>query len=100
MPALHRQARQVEHEDAAGILRRDIVVDVGVIAVLDLDPRDILGRDRIADDDILRLADVNARVRCAAHIRSEEHTSELQSLMRISYAVFCMKKTKISPSNR
>src|SRR3546814_6491871 len=30
--------------------------------------RSILGRDRIADDDILRLADVNARVRCAAHI--------------------------------
>src|SRR3546814_2858660 len=27
-------------------------------------------------------------------IRSEEHTSELQSLMRISYAVFCFKKTK------
>src|SRR3546814_2892731 len=26
-------------------------------------------------------------------IRSEEHTSELQSLMRLSYAVFCMKKT-------
>src|SRR3546814_7083204 len=26
--------------------------------------------------------------------RSEEHTSELQSLMRISYAVFCLKKTK------
>src|SRR3546814_1340460 len=29
-----------------------------------------------------------------AHIRSEEHTSELQSLMRISYAVFCLKKKK------
>src|SRR3546814_7146516 len=29
-------------------------------------------------------------------IRSEEHTSELQSLMRISYAVFCFKKTKIT----
>src|SRR3546814_4198183 len=28
---------------------------------------------------------------CASH-RSEEHTSELQSLMRISYAVFCLKK--------
>src|SRR3546814_7785310 len=28
--------------------------------------------------------------------RSEEHTSELQSLMRISYAVFCLKKKKIS----
>src|SRR3546814_8882223 len=30
----------------------------------------------------------------AARSRSEEHTSELQSLMRISYAVFCMKKKK------
>src|SRR3546814_4659336 len=29
-----------------------------------------------------------------AHKRSEEHTSELQSLMRISYAVFCLKKKK------
>src|SRR3546814_2308940 len=28
--------------------------------------------------------------------RSEEHTSELQSLMRISYAVFCLKKNKIT----
>src|SRR3546814_1914021 len=28
------------------------------------------------------------------HARSEEHTSELQSLMRISYAVFCLKKQK------
>src|SRR3546814_10499399 len=29
------------------------------------------------------------------HLRSEEHTSELQSLMRISYAVFCLKKKKL-----
>src|SRR3546814_2607478 len=29
--------------------------------------------------------------------RSEEHTSELQSLMRISYAVFCLKKNKLTP---
>src|SRR3546814_2099556 len=29
-----------------------------------------------------------------AQVRSEEHTSELQSLMRISYAVFCLKKKK------
>src|SRR3546814_8362866 len=28
-------------------------------------------------------------------MRSEEHTSELQSLMRISYAVFCLKKNKL-----
>src|SRR3546814_10676206 len=31
--------------------------------------------------------------------RSEEHTSELQSLMRISYAVFCLKKTQITTYN-
>src|SRR3546814_7671232 len=31
--------------------------------------------------------------------RSEEHTSELQSLMRISYAVFCLKKTKNTTHN-
>src|SRR3546814_6702954 len=31
--------------------------------------------------------------------RSEEHTSELQSLMRISYAVFCLKKKKPSAQN-
>src|SRR3546814_1407345 len=29
-----------------------------------------------------------------AHVRSEEHTSELQSLMRTSYAVFCLKRKK------
>src|SRR3546814_2555510 len=35
-------------------------------------------------------------IRLATHLafRSEEHTSELQSLMRISYAVFCLKKKK------
>src|SRR3546814_8400186 len=32
--------------------------------------------------------------------RSEEHTSELQSLMRISYAVFCLKKKKIKSIRR
>src|SRR3546814_6862346 len=34
------------------------------------------------------------RVRRTVDHRSEEHTSELQSLMRISYAVFCLKKKK------
>src|SRR3546814_10220355 len=33
------------------------------------------------------------------HARSEEHTSELQSLMRISYAVFCLKKKKTQDRN-
>src|SRR3546814_6083098 len=33
----------------------------------------------------------------ASAARSDEHTSELQSLMRISYAVFCLKKKNIQP---
>src|SRR3546814_3136937 len=33
-------------------------------------------------------------------LRSEEHTSELQSLMRISYAVFCLKKKKTDEDTR
>src|SRR3546814_7795495 len=46
------------------------------------------------DDD-----DDNIDPATAAQIRSEEHTSELQSLMRISYAVFCLKKKKIKLTN-
>src|SRR3546814_9573281 len=41
----------------------------------------------------------NIMVQCIRRaLRSEEHTSELQSLMRISYAVFCLKKK--TPTNR
>src|SRR3546814_9689169 len=36
----------------------------------------------------------DAVVASGEQVRSEEHTSELQSLMRISYAVFCLKKKK------
>src|SRR3546814_2784958 len=43
------------------------------------------------DDDVCHLAGVYDGLRD----RSEEHTSELQSLMRISYAVFCLKKNKL-----
>src|SRR3546814_2922962 len=58
---------------------------------LDLDPRvladyAVRGPTRYEQLDTLR--DVFG-------FRSEEHTSELQSLMRISYAVFCLKKKKI-----
>src|SRR3546814_2353176 len=77
--------------------------------------REIFGRDaylalslrrRPGDFARLRALDTLARgigVRCVAtgdilyhapERRSEEHTSELQSLMRISYAVFCLKKKK------
>src|SRR3546814_3956537 len=41
-----------------------------------------------------QLADVVRATYYITDMRSEEHTSELQSLMRISYAVFCLKKKK------
>src|SRR3546814_4134864 len=44
--------------------------------------------------DPLRAAQIEAWADELASVRSEEHTSELQSLMRISYAVFCLKKKK------
>src|SRR3546814_9177506 len=45
------------------------------------------GRDKVAETGVAALiGQVDTEVR-----RSEEHTSELQSLMRISYAVFCLK---------
>src|SRR3546814_2761144 len=51
--------------------------------------------------EIRRLADESVYQTLARHhgaVRSEEHTSELQSLMRISYAVFCLnKKNDASP---
>src|SRR3546814_4652496 len=56
----------------------------------------------LAEPDLLLASRmVEARLRMAdllalhlVDVRSEEHTSELQSLMRISYAVFCLKKKK------
>src|SRR3546814_3258899 len=39
-------------------------------------------------------SDVQSELSTTLSSRSEEHTSELQSLMRISYAVFCLKKKK------
>src|SRR3546814_5591069 len=57
---------------------------------LGLDRADIA--DATADKGIAEfIARINTR---RALRRSEEHTSELQSLMRISYAVFCLKKKK------
>src|SRR3546814_2793734 len=52
------------------------------------------GTQRLAVFKRGRLHDLRtfARIRDTLHDRSEEHTSELQSLMRISYAVFCLKK--------
>src|SRR3546814_4074466 len=74
------RAGDVDDLQAAAALRRD-AFELGV------DPAPC-GADA---------ARVGLRVRqCVA--RSEEHTSELQSLMRISYAVFCLKKKKTTIS--
>src|SRR3546814_2839721 len=49
---------------------------------------DVMGKGESSDDDRMLASLVKMDK------RSEEHTSELQSLMRISYAVFCLKKKK------
>src|SRR3546814_8693706 len=46
------------------------------------------------NDAVLQLSDVTQQNAALVEQRSEEHTSELQSLMRISYAVFCLNKKK------
>src|SRR3546814_2068185 len=60
---------------------------------------EMIGRGEIGAKDRENLADALLGALAAApqvtgigYFRSEEHTSELQSLMRISYAVFCLKK--------
>src|SRR3546814_1795979 len=67
-----------------------------------LDAVDKRSMDRAASLDRLRTTAQDRGIarhqRESACIRSEEHTSELQSLMRISYAVFCLQKKKISTS--
>src|SRR3546814_6670312 len=64
----------------AGLNRARVEVEVEwLIALTD---RSLFGTRALTDDEKSRLR------------RSEEHTSELQSLMRISYAVFCLKKKK------
>src|SRR3546814_1355137 len=55
------------------------------------------GKLRVAEPDGKGGWTVNEWLKKA--VRSEEHTSELQSLMRISYAVFCLKKKRIKYHN-
>src|SRR3546814_5910660 len=64
------------------------------IARLDALYFNLYGLDR---DEAAYVLDTFPIVRDADERRSEEHTSELQSLMRISYAVFCLKKNTPNP---
>src|SRR3546814_9826127 len=64
---------------------------------IDREPRYCrVARERI--EGVLPL-DESAMVTMQSKRRSEEHTSELQSLMRISYAVFCLKKKNTAHNN-
>src|SRR3546814_5715760 len=63
---------------------RPLAEQLGTAKLIDCDVSDTAEIDRAFDD----LARDWPRI----DFRSEEHTSELQSLMRISYAVFCLKK--------
>src|SRR3546814_10104595 len=64
--------------------------------LLDLRPAPVADQasDRILRGRAATLERLGLAERLGPAMRSEEHTSELQSLMRISYAVFCLKKKK------
>src|SRR3546814_5718984 len=73
-------------------------LDVNGIAASTSRPGDVLGMHFFSPANVMKLLEVVRGDKTADDVlatampRSEEHTSELQSLMRISYAVFCLKK--------
>src|SRR3546814_4431906 len=75
-------------EQPAPVVKGDMSVGTGPYAVADPS----LGR--VAHSNVYRVVpfDNTGIAVTSSRDRSEEHTSELQSLMRISYAVFCLKK--------
>src|SRR3546814_977153 len=75
--------------DAAGDAAEHGIADLVPIAVVDrFEAVDVDQQQRRGQIVVARAFEQGG------HARSEEHTSELQSLMRISYAVFCLKKHK------
>src|SRR3546814_6185528 len=91
-------ARLFRQDSHAALLAGGATAICGASAALAL--WSLIG-DRRVDQARFTLTLVGITVASAlAMTRSEEHTSELQSLMRISYAVFCLKKkTKITTNN-
>src|SRR3546814_10292187 len=84
---------------AAFARRRNLYLYLGLLAVIGVVQRDfhVVAQVRAAPLGLPPAAEAARQRSCApspgaaAATRSEEHTSELQSLMRISYAVFCLK---------
>src|SRR3546814_7096754 len=97
---LHPVVSALRHDLPARLAREDLLLRARLR--LPADPDRHLDAYRSAVHRPARLADAARRQAPpalfdrarTAHGRSEEHTSELQSLMRISYAVFCLKKKK------
>src|SRR3546814_3619508 len=80
-----------------GILAGSLLLVIGLTNAGDVGGYRVIQRFRqprqVEGGGIYILTILDRRVRLVS-ARSEEHTSELQSLMRISYAVFCLKKKK------
>src|SRR3546814_1859770 len=96
LAALHHQRcdrRIARAYDRLGVFRRHALAlhDRMIERPVFLEPPVPLGIDQLEID---AGAQPQAITLDASGDRSEEHTSELQSLMRISYAVFCLKKKK------
>src|SRR3546814_4956083 len=81
------QDRHARHPIAERRRRRADHVAHGAVPAIDDEQVDAFGREPLE-----RLVERGPARRGLEPHRSEEHTSELQSLMRISYAVFCLKK--------
>src|SRR3546814_8947158 len=69
-------------------------IEIGYILNTLLDPADKKKTRRTSARVIMKIIRELNEKTWLANTRSEEHTSELQSLMRISYAVFCLKKQR------
>src|SRR3546814_3198104 len=79
----------------AGVLGRVMLIDMQVAHRLDLEVDEGMAGKLLQH--MVKKTDAGRNFIFARAVeveRSEEHTSELQSLMRISYAVFCLKKKK------
>src|SRR3546814_2252155 len=81
------------HHLHAGCSRGDVLLHLGSLLEL-VAQADQLSRGAAERGGHVGLVARSELVRDQCDLRSEEHTSELQSLMRISYAVFCLKKKK------
>src|SRR3546814_2041922 len=90
-----RAARTAERTDEKAMAEEQMNFQAEVSRLLDIVAHSLYSEKEIFLRELVsNAADACDRLRHAALTKSEEHTSELQSLMRISYAVFCLKKKK------